>query len=90
MEVIRFDNVEDNEVNTAEVEIVKHWAERNGETIATLRIHKLGVGAVMESGREVRINQTAGCRSAHENVRNHLVMYEEINDKSNRIKKADW
>ena len=90
MTVLRPYGAEDNEINMTELDVIKHWAERNNEIIKVVDIRTLGVSAEMESGRMVRLNQSNGCRSAYKNIREHLAMYEEIDGKSVRIKKADW
>ncbi len=87
MTITRPYGAKDNATNTAAMDVIRHWAEKNGEEIAEAEILEQAVIVRTASGRDIRVNRTDG---ATKNIRSYLAMYEEINGKRIRIKKADW
>ena len=90
MDVIRPFNAEDNEINTAQLEILKGWAKKHNEVIETVSIYGASVEIKTASGRQVIVCKAEGCRSRHYNVRNYFYMNETTGGKSKRIKKEEW
>lgn len=81
---------DDNEINTEQVKILEHWANRHGERITAASIYEMGVKAETATGRTVLMTMTDGCRSKYKNVRQYMQMWEDVNGKRIRIKKAEW
>lgn len=90
MEVLRPYNAEDNEVNKACVELLTGYAKKNNEVITRMSIYGKCVNIETESGRVIYASETNGCRSSHQNVRQHLYMAEYTTGKTVRIKKENW
>lgn len=83
-------NAEDNNINIEALKILQHWALKNNEKILEARIYGGAVEIFTESGRNVYVSESQGCRSRYENVRSHLYMTEIKNNKRTRIKKEEW
>lgn len=79
----------DNPVNKAEVNVIETWADHHNEKINHLTIGKLWVRAITESGRVLKVIRTDTNYSIR-TASKYLELYEEVNNKWVRIKKANW
>lgn len=90
MTIIRWQGAEDNNVNKEELKVVLGWAKKNNEIISECEICKLAVRAKTESGRNVIVLITDSAGGNLRMISKYLIMYEEIDGKRVRIKKAQW
>lgn len=82
-------DAEDNELNTAEKELILHYCERHNETIENLYVFKYHVTAYTKSGREL-IAKTSSVAYTTKRIANYLYINEIINGKEKRIKKSEY
>lgn len=90
MTITRWYGAEDNNVNKEELKVILGWAKKNNEVISECEIWKLCVSAKTESGRNVIVLITDSTGGSLKMISKYLIMYEEINGKRVRIKKAQW
>lgn len=90
MTITRYQGAEDNNVNKEELKVILGWAKKNNEVVSECVICELAVRAKTESGRNVMVFITNSTGGNLKMISKYLVMYEEIDGKRVRIKKAQW
>ena len=89
MTITRPYGAEDNNINTAQRDMLERYTAKIGETISEIEVYEQAIQATTTTGRKLFANIT-DIYSRERNLTKYIYLKEEINNKQVRIPKSKW